>query len=176
MNETHTQLVEWIRANWEQRTKGQKELRPMELARFIASWPVHPRSADSAKQLVYRFTKDGVFKLRYVDGTALYSLAPFTPVPVPHVLVQPAPAAAPRTPVVPPAVAPAVAAAAPVAPVVAAPVAPVVATKVAEADPMMHTLMQISMLMQAAGLRKVVVEDGNLKYERQVVIKRSFRL
>lgn len=41
---------------------------------------------------------------------------------------------------------------------------------------MMNVLRQISTLMQSAGLRKVVVEDGRMKYEKQILVTRNFRL
>lgn len=170
LSATYAPLVAWIRANWMRLSEGRPELRAMELARLIAMWPVHPRSPDSAKQLVYRFSQAGVFSIRIHQENTLYSLAPYeepavpTPVPAapPAQVVVPVAPPAPVVVVVPPKPAP-----------VPVPAVPVVQTEEAV---MMNVLRQISTLMQSAGLRKVVVEDGRMKYEKQILVTRNFRL
>lgn len=160
LSATYAPLVAWIRANWMRLSEGRSELRAMELARLIAMWPVHPRSPDSAKQLVYRFSQAGVFSIRIHQENTLYSLAPYEEpaVPTPVPVAPPAPVVV----VVPPKPAP-----------VPVPAVPVVQTEEAV---MMNVLRQISTLMQSAGLRKVVVEDGRMKYEKQIIVTRNFRL
>ena len=179
LSATYAPLAAWVRANWMRLSEGRPELRAMELARLIAMWPVHPRSPDSAKQLVYRFAQAGVFSIRIHQQTTLYSLAPYEEpaVPTPVPVAPPAPVVVPVAPPVQ-----VVVPAAPRVPAVPVPVAqvpvPVPAVPVVQTEEavMMNVLRQISTLMESAGLRKVVVEDGRMKYEKQIIVTRNFRL